>query len=81
MLGELRYLASAAPHAWSGHNVDTLVSFTRSCCLPNSAPTATTALTVLATLTAAPALPRVPLSSGVLWFIYVKQNSETNKRM
>ncbi|KAK3880532.1 hypothetical protein Pcinc_014980 [Petrolisthes cinctipes] len=63
VLGELRYLASAAPHAWSGHNVDTLVRFTRSCCLPHNSPAATTALTVLATLTAAPALPRVPLSS------------------
>lgn len=62
VLGELGFLAEAAPHAWSVDNVETLVKFTKS---PHHNPAmTTTALSVLASLTAAPALPRITLTPG-----------------
>ncbi|XP_063608036.1 integrator complex subunit 7-like [Penaeus indicus] len=60
VLGELGYLAEAAPHAWSAENVEILVEFTRSS--QHNAAMTTTALSVLASLTAAPALPRITLT-------------------
>ncbi|XP_071531436.1 integrator complex subunit 7 isoform X2 [Panulirus ornatus] len=60
VLGELGYLAEAAPHAWSADNVETLVKFTRSS--RHNPAMATTALSVLASLTAAPVLPRITLT-------------------
>ena len=62
VLGELGYLAEAAPHAWSPENVETLVEFTRAS--RHNAATTTTALAVLSSLTAAPALPRITLTPG-----------------
>lgn len=62
VLGELGYLAEAAPHAWSAENVEILVEFTRSS--QHNAAMTTTALSVLASLTAAPALPRITLTPG-----------------
>lgn len=62
VLGELGFLAEAAPHAWSSDNVETLVKFTK---MPHHNPAmTTTALSVLASLTAAPALPRITLTPG-----------------
>lgn len=62
VLGELGFLAEAAPHAWSAENVETLVKFTRSS--RHNPDMTTTALSVLATLTAASALPRITLTPG-----------------
>lgn len=62
VLGELGYLAAAAPHAWSADNVETLVKFTK---MPHHRPAmTTTSLSVLASLTAAPALPKITLTPG-----------------
>ncbi|XP_050722010.1 integrator complex subunit 7-like [Eriocheir sinensis] len=60
VLGELGFLAEAAPHAWSADNVETLVKFTK---MPHHSPAmTTTSLSVLASLTAAPTLPRITLT-------------------
>ncbi|XP_064093034.1 integrator complex subunit 7-like [Macrobrachium nipponense] len=60
VLGELGYLAEAAPHAWSAENVETLIEFTRAS--RHNAAITTTALCVLASLTSAPAIPSVSLT-------------------
>ncbi|KAK7075353.1 hypothetical protein SK128_022949, partial [Halocaridina rubra] len=60
ILGELGYLAEAAPHEWSVENVETLVEFAR--LSRHNTATTTTALSVLASLTSAQALPSIILT-------------------